>query len=210
MPDRIRIWSGTTRHHLKDRNATMTLYGNKLFTRRLALAKLEENDLATLVGWSQSDVACGPYLTPENYNLEQMRKQLTSGAYWSDYEKMFLVSTKDNGKAIGTAHYWQPSRGKKSVTMALKIALPEERQKGYGTELQKFLIMHLFDRLSIESIEMYTDINNIPQQRCLTKLGFDLVESLTYDDLTVKRTGHLYRLSAEQYKYHPIYQFHYE
>ena len=188
----------------------MILYGNKLFTRRLALAKIEEDDLATLVRWSQSDEACGSYLTPENYDLEQMRKQLASGAYWNDHEKMFLVATRENEKGIGTAHYWQPSRGKKSVTMALKIALPEERKKGYGTEMQKFLIMYVFDRLPIESIEMYTDINNIPQQRCLKKLGFDLVESLTYDDLTVKRTGHRYRLSAKQYSNHPIYQFHYE
>ena len=188
----------------------MSLYGNKLFTRRLTLAKLEEDDLATLVSWGQSDTACGSYLTPENYNLEQMRKQLISGAYWNDHEKMFLVKTRASKKPIGTAHYWQPSRGKKNVSMALKIALPEERQKGYGTEIQKFLIMYIFDRLSIESIEMYTDINNLPEQRCLKKLGFDLVESLTYDDLTIKRTGHLYRLSAKQYNSHPIYQFHYE
>ena len=188
----------------------MSLYGNKLFSRRLTLSKIEESDIATLVGWSKSCEACGSYLTPENYNLEQMRKQIASDAYWNENEKLFLVTTKDNNKAIGTAHYWQPSRGKKSVTMALKIALPEERGKGYGTEIQKFLIMYVLDRLSVEFIEMYTDINNIPQQRCLKKLGFDLSESLTYDDLKVRRTGHLYCLTAEQYKKHPIYQFHYE
>ena len=65
----------------------MSLYGNKLFTRRLTLAKLEEDDLATLVSWGQSDTACGSYLTPENYNLEQMRKQLISGAYWNRSEE---------------------------------------------------------------------------------------------------------------------------
>ncbi len=188
----------------------MSLYGDTIFTRRLALVKLTEDDLATLVEWSKSSQACGSYLTPENYNLEQMRKQLASGTCWSEDEKLFLVKTKDEEQAIGTAHYWRPSSGVKNVTIALKVALPEERKKGYGTEIQKFLIMYVFDRLSIESIEMYTDINNIPQQRCLKKLGFDLSESLCYDDLKVKRTGHLYRLTAEQYKTHPIYQFHYE
>ena len=44
----------------------------------------------------------------------------------------------------------------------------------------------------------------------LKKLGFELIESLMYDDQQEKRTGHLYRLTAEQYHSHPIYQFHYE
>ena len=188
----------------------MSLYGDKLFTRRLVLSRLQDTDIATLVRWSNSSEACGPYLTPEQYEQEQMQLQLAAGAYWNDNEKLFLVSIKENQKAIGTAHYGRPSKGKKSVTIALKIALPEERCKGYGTEIQKFLIMYVFDRLGLESIEMYTDINNIPQQRCLKKLGFDLCESLSYDDLHVKRTGHRYRLTADQYKKHPIYQFHYE
>lgn len=188
----------------------MSLYGDKLFTRRLILAKLQDSDIATLICWSNSDKACGPYLTPEQYNHEQMQTQLATGAFWSQQEKLFLVSTKNEQKAIGTAHYWQHSPGKKSVTLALKVALPEERGKGYGTEIQKFLIMYVFDRLALDSIEMYTDINNIPQQRCLKKLGFELCESLTYDDLHIKRTGHRYSLSVDQYKNHPIYQFHYE
>jgi RimJ/RimL family protein N-acetyltransferase len=196
--------------HTSGMARNMSLYGDKLFTRRLALCKLEEENLATLVTWSQSDIACGTCLTPENYKLEQMRQQLQDGIFWSDQEKIFLVKTKEGDKAIGTAHYWHPVKGKKSVTMALKVAIPEERGKGYGTEIQKFLIIYLFDRLSTECIEMYTDVNNIPQQRCLKKLGFDLQESLTYDDLKVKRTGHLYRLTAEQYKAHSIYRYHYE
>lgn len=188
----------------------MCLYGDTLFTRRLSLGKIQEDNLPIITAWSRSEAACGSYLTPENYNVEQMRCQIQSGVFWSDREKMFFVKTKEDSHPIGTAHYWQPSGGKNSITMALKIALPEERGKGYGTEIQKFLIIHIFDQLPIQSIEMYTDINNIAQQRCLKKLGFELVESLLYDDQQEKRTGHLFRLTAEQYHVHPIYQFHYE
>ncbi len=188
----------------------MSLYGNKLFTRRLVLRKVEEEDVTTLVDWSKSDISCGSFLTPERYNNEQLQRQIVSGVYWKENEKLFLVKTKEDDKAIGTAHYWQPSKEKKSVAMALKVAIPEERGKGYGTEIQKFLIMYLFDRLGMESVEMYTDVNNTPQQRCLSKLGFKLVESLTYDDLAIKRTGHLYRLLAQEYSLQPIYKFYYE
>lgn len=188
----------------------MSLYGDKLFTRRLTLARIQEDDIEDIVSWSRSQTACGACLTPEQYDMEQMSAQIKSGVFWSDKEKMFLVEKKEDGKRIGTAHYWQPSGGQNCITMALKVALPEERGKGFGTEIQKFLIIHIFDRLSVQSIEMYTDINNIAQQRCLKKLGFELIESLTYDDQREQRTGHLFRLSQEQYTSHPIYQFHYE
>lgn len=188
----------------------MHLYSDTLFTRRLSLSKIQEENLPSIVAWSHSETACGAYLTPEKYDIEQMRSQIQSGVFWSDKEKMFFVETKEDGRPIGTAHFWQPTGGGNTITMALKVALPEERGKGYGTEIQKFLIIHIFDRLTVEAIEMYTDINNTAQQRCLKKLGFELIESLIYDDQQEKRTGLLYRLTAEQYHSHPIYQFHYE
>ena len=57
---------------------------------------------------------------------------------------------------------------------------------------------------------MYTDINNRPQQRCLAKLGFSLIESLGYDDHQVQRVGHLFRLDAAAFSRHPLYRYHYE
>jgi len=192
------------------RRTNMSLYGNTLYTRRLALSKIQEADIPTIVAWSNSETACGSYLTPEQYDAEQMRQQLDSNVFWNDKERMFCIRLKDREQPIGTAHYWQPSGSGNSVTMALKVALPEERGKGYGTEIQKFLIIYILDRLHVSSIEMYTDINNTAQQRCLNKLGFELIESLVYDDRHDKRTGHLYRLTSEKYLTHPIYQFHYE
>lgn len=188
----------------------MSLYGDKLFTSRLALIRVQEEDLEAIVNWSKSQTACGTCLTPEQYDTEQMRAQIKSGIFWTDKEKLFLVEKKEDGKRIGTAHYWQPSGSQNRITMALKVSLPEERGKGFGTEIQKSLIIYIFDRLSVQSVEMYTDINNTAQQRCLEKLGFELIESLTYDDQREQRTGHLFRLSQEQYSSHPIYQYHYE
>ncbi len=188
----------------------MSLYGDKLFTRRLILRKIQESDLPVVVDWSGSEEACGAYLTPGKHDLEQMRRQLQSGIFWNEMEKMFLVELKDNGRPLGTAHYWSPPGRKDTVSMALKVAVPEERGKGYGTEIQKFLIMYILDQLPVGAVEMHTDINNTAQQRCLRKLGFELVESLVYEDQQKKRTGHLFRLTAKQYQTHPIYQFHYE
>lgn len=188
----------------------MSLFGDRLFTRRLILRKIQEKDIPIIVTWSQSESACGAYLTPGGYNVEQMRQQIHSGVFWSDMEKMFLVELKEDGRPLGTAHYWKSPGRQKTIALALKVAIPEERGKGYGTEIQKFLIMYIFDQLPAEAIEMHTDVNNTAQQRCLQKLGFELIESLVYDDQQKKRTGHLFRLTARQYHSHPIYQFHYE
>jgi RimJ/RimL family protein N-acetyltransferase len=188
----------------------MSLYGDKLFTRRLIMRKIQDQDIPVVVAWSQSETACGAYLTPGNHDMEQMRQQIHSGIFWSDMEKMFLVELKEDGRPVGTAHYWRSPSRQNAVSMALKVAVPEERGKGYGTEIQKFLIMYILDQHLAGAIEMHTDINNIAQQRCLQKLGFDLVESLVYEDQQKKRTGHLFRLTARQYLSHPIYQFHYE
>lgn len=188
----------------------MSLYGDKLFTRRLILRKIQEKDIPILVDWSHSESACGAYLSPGGHSVEQMRQRLQSGVFWNDMEKMFFVELKENGNPLGTAHYWQSPGHRNTLAMALKVAIPEERGKGYGTEIQKFIIMSVFDRLSTVVIEMHTDVNNFAQQRCLRKLGFELIESLVYDDQQEKRTGHLFRLTAEQYHLHPIYQFHYE
>jgi RimJ/RimL family protein N-acetyltransferase len=188
----------------------MSLYGEKLFTSRLVLRKAQEVDIPIIVAWSQSAKACGAYLTPKKDDVEQMRQQIHSDVFWSDREKMFLVELREDGRPIGTAHYWHSPGRQSTVAMALKVAIPEERGKGYGTEIQKFLIMYIFDQLPVEAVEMYTDVNNTAQQRCLQKLGFELIESLVYDDQQEKRTGHLFRLTAKQYHSHPIYQFHYE
>jgi RimJ/RimL family protein N-acetyltransferase len=94
--------------------------------------------------------------------------------------------------------------------MALKISEFEMRNKGYGTEAQKYAIMQLFTRMKLQRVEMYTDINNRAQQRCLHKLGFELIESLHYDDHRVQRVGHLYRIDAATFFKTPIYQYHYE
>ena len=113
------------------------------------------------------------------------------------------------GPPLGTIQYWMRPEDPNTAVMALKLANPELRGKGYGTEAQKYLILFLFDRLNIRRVEMYTDINNQAQQRCLQKLGFELIQALPYTDQQVQRQGYLYRLEWQRFINEPIYQYHY-
>lgn len=185
------------------------IFGDKLLTPRLSLRRVQQEDLSLLVEWSNSSDAHGEYLTPEGLDRQVAKDQVASDMMWNDENRVFLVQLKD-GPTIGTAHYWLRSEQKKCGVMALKIADPEKRNNGYGTEAQKYIIISLFERLKLEAVEMYTDINNLPQQRCLKKLGFELVETLSYDDHQVSRVGHLFRLDQKAYSKSLYYQYHYE
>ena len=187
----------------------MSQFIDKLYTNRLLLRKVRQSDLPLLAHWSHSQDSYGDFLSPEFFELHQLQQKLESGVFWNQDEKVFLIERRD-ATPLGTIHYWRPSGKVDTMTVSVKIANARERNKGYGTEAQKFLLIYLFDKIGIQRVEMYTDIDNVAQQCCLKKLGFRLVESLTYDDRQVKRTGNLYRLDVSHYSEEFIYRFHYE
>lgn len=187
----------------------MNLFGNAIFTPRLKLRRITPEDLEILVAWSRDRSACGEYLTPDELTEESSRSMLAGGVLWTDKSKMFMIETRDT-MPLGTIHFWVRPEDAGCAVVKVRISLPEERGKGYGTEAQKYLVINLFDRMKLKTVEMYTDVNNKAQQRCLVKLGFDLVDSLSYDDRQVSRFGHLFRLSASAYAQHPVYRYHYE
>jgi len=184
-------------------------YEDEIFTRRLRLRKVEEELLPLIIEWSNSEEAYGEYLTPERLTADEGVCNLKTGLFWNERSKTYLIELLD-GTPIGTIRYWLRPENRKTAIMALKIAIPAFRNQGYGTEAQKYLIMYLFERLGLEAVEMYTDIHNGAQLRCLQKLGFTLVESLRYEDQLVQRTGHHYRLGLEEYRRLPLYQYYYE
>ena len=187
----------------------MTLFNETIFTPRLKIRKMRKNDIPILVKWSNQKEAFGDYLTPQSMSEETCRERLKSGMLWTEKNKCFMIESGDD-LPIGTSHYWlRPGREECAVAQ-IKIAEPDERGKGFGTEAQKYLIINLFERAKVTEIEMYTDINNKAQQRCLAKLGFELIESLSYEDQQVIRMGHLYRLGSSKYEQYPVYKYHYE
>jgi RimJ/RimL family protein N-acetyltransferase len=187
----------------------MLAIAEKLYTNRLLLRKITRDDLLTLLDWSRSAESYGSYLSPEHCELEELEQRYGSGLFWNSHEKVFLIEKRDS-KPLGTIHYWIPPDRMGTAIVAVKIAEPSERNKGYGTEAQKSMMMYLFEKVKVQQVEMYTDLDNQPQQRCLRKLGFSLIETLTYDDKGIRRTGNLYRITSTQYQEEPIYRYHYE
>ncbi len=185
------------------------IFGDKLLTPRLKLRRIEEKDLPLFLAWSHSETAHGKYLSPDRIDERKALGHILSGTYWNEENRVFLIELRDE-RPIGTLHYWLRAERKSCAIMALKISEFEMRNKGYGTEAQKYAIIYLFTRMKLQCVEMYTDINNRAQQRCLQKLGFELIDSLTYDDYRVQRVGHLFRLDAAKFTKTQMYHYHYE
>ena len=193
------------------------IFGDKILTPRLILRRIVAGDLPLLVAWSNSATAHGKYLTPDCLDASNALEGVSSGAYWNNDNRVFIIAVKDQNqdgkqaeKPIGTLHYWLRPEQKGCAVMALKISDPELRNKGYGTEAQKYVIIYLLSRLKMHRVEMYTDIDNRSQQRCLKKLGFQLADSLAYDDHRIRRVGHLFRIDAATFAKTSIFHYHYE
>lgn len=183
---------------------------DKVFGKRIVLRKIKERDLPILIEWTNSSEACGQYLSQEKFTREECYQKFHNNYFWNKQSKMYLIELKDNGKELGIIHYWTKPEDESTAMISVRIACPEFRRKGYGTETQIILIKHLFDIYKFAKIEMYTDIDNIPQHKCLDRLGFDFIEATTYIDGAISRTGKRYLLAVAQYKALPIYRYYFE
>jgi RimJ/RimL family protein N-acetyltransferase len=188
----------------------MVVLGDQLYTRRLLLRRIREADLPLILAWSHSETAYGLYLTPERLSIQTLEEQFARHGFWHEYDRTFIIEDRASEQPIGTIHYWLKQGQSDSAVISVKIAESPMRGQGYGTEAQKNLIIHLFDQVGVKRVDMYTDLNNQAQQHCLAKLGFSLVESLTYDDGHVPRMGHLFQLTEKDYQEKSLYRYHYE
>lgn len=180
------------------------------FTKRLSCRKITESDIALITKWNGSRVSNGDYLTVENLDVDENIEKFKNNFYWSDKNKNYLMELKQGAVPIGVIKYWTKINDPHCALVTLKIAVPEFRGQGYGTEVQKAMVRELFKKYKYDSVEMHTDINNLAQQACLRKLDFENVETENYEDAGVIRQGYLYRLTREKYETSGVHIYYYE
>ncbi len=180
-----------------------------ILTRQLKLRKINLEDLKLIVDWGNSKVANGEYLSLEMYNLATCEAKFKNAYFWNDKAKTFLIELKANSQVIGSINYWTKVEEQNVARMAIKIALPEYRQKGLGLEVQVGLINELFIKHNYDFVEMLTDINNIPQQKCLKKMNFTNLSLQEYDDQGVRRQGYVFRVDMQKFKRSLAYTYYY-
>ncbi len=80
-----------------------------------------------------------------------------------------------DGTAIGDVSWFQLAYGPPGAGHAFNMGIslvPGQRGRGYGTLAQRQLAAYLFATTRVHRIEASTDVENIAEQRALTKAGF--------------------------------------
>ena len=180
------------------------------FTKRLICRKPTKNDIKTLSFWNSFQEANGEYLAVEKTSLEENLSKFDNNSFWNDNSKTYIIELKENKIPIGLIKFWAKTDENKTAMITVKIAIPQYRRKGLGTEVQKGLTRELFKKYGYNAIEMFTDINNEAQQKCLTRLDYDYIKTEEYTDAGETRQGHLYRLSKEKYEKSGVHIYYYD
>jgi RimJ/RimL family protein N-acetyltransferase len=86
-----------------------------------------------------------------------------------------LVVEVDGVGLVGEVGWFAVRHGPGSIARALNIGIQlfaAHRGRGYGTEAQRLIAEYLFSSTLIERLEASTDVENVAEQRALTKAGF--------------------------------------
>ena len=168
-------------------------------SKRLRLIKPAHEHVSCFYKWNVSNANTDSYLSAENVSEEEIKQRIECDYYWSETSKYYVICHGDSVRPIGYIHYWFDPAQYHVCEIGIKIANISDRNKGFGTEAQATLISALFGNTTVETIEMYTDVDNAAEQACLSKLGFDFVKAVQFHDFDKCRVGRLYRLTQQMW-----------
>jgi RimJ/RimL family protein N-acetyltransferase len=86
-----------------------------------------------------------------------------------------MVVTLDDGTPIGAMSWFAVTYGPNLRSRAWNIGItiaPDHRGQGHGAAAQRTLADHLFATTDANRVEASTDVDNVAEQRALTRAGF--------------------------------------
>lgn len=103
------------------------------------------------------------------------RDVLASGPMRDEMRGTLIVERLEDDVPLGSVSWHVRRYGPNPESACFNVGielLPAARGQGYGTEAQRLLADWLFAASDINRVEASTDIENMPEQRSLTKAGF--------------------------------------
>ena len=137
------------------------------------LRPIEEGDLDDLGRYSTDPEAAGEFEWTGFKDPKALRRRWDEDG-WLGAEQARLV-VECSGSFAGDVSYRDRSHGlSKGAVYEIGIALlPEHRGHGVGTTAQRLLVDYLFHNTPAHRLEAYTEVENLPEQRALEKVGFE-------------------------------------
>jgi RimJ/RimL family protein N-acetyltransferase len=137
----------------------------------VTLRPIEESDLDHLRRYAIDPAAGGEFEWTGFKDPNAFRRRWEEDG-WLGQNGRLAVET--SGSLAGDVSYRDRTRGvAKAAVYEVGIALlPEHRGHGVGTAAQRLLVRYLFDNTPAHRLEARTEVDNIPEQRSLEKVGF--------------------------------------
>lgn len=111
------------------------------------------------------------HATDNELEAEKLRHEKSMVCYYQTFRRFMMVD-KVTGSTIGQCgyHKWYNEHYKAELGYALNDE--EVKQKGYMGEALAPIVAHGFGEMQLNRIEAFTNPQNIPSIKLLTKLGF--------------------------------------
>jgi [ribosomal protein S5]-alanine N-acetyltransferase len=140
---------------------------------KVRLRPVEERDLDLLERIDTDPSISEPFEWTGFRNPAERRRRWERDGYLGDLDGLLMVSLLD-GVPAGIV-IWKVTGGSASHGACYEIGvllLPEHRGQGLGTAAQVLLCEHLFANTLANRLEALTEVDNVGEQRALTKAGF--------------------------------------
>ena len=142
--------------------------------KRVTIRPLEPEDAAILTKWwnshetmSHAGFPCG--LMRSLASIEEEVLAECKKATYADRRRMLICQEE---RPIGEISYSSWDRRNRSVEFGIKIAMEEDRGKGWGSEALGLWINYLFATLAVDRIHLSTMPDNLSAHALYRKLGF--------------------------------------
>ncbi|MBX5329090.1 MAG: GNAT family protein [Candidatus Bathyarchaeota archaeon] len=170
--------------------------------KRINLRLAEKEDVPLLAQWLSDVEFAGDYQHfPEQISKAQLEKRILEQKLYQTKWIDFIIEKKDGTKIEWATHYISaPNFGWIEIGYAI---VPNERNKGYGTEAIQILVDYLFLTREIARIQAVINKEDVASRRVLEKAQFKkegILRKALWDSKGKLADGYIYSILREEWK----------
>ena len=109
---------------------------------------------------------------------EYMRYHRDDVSYPSPWSVRMAIDTLD-GRHIGNCMYYDINNDQSQCELGIMIGNREYWGRGYGTDVVKSALSHIFTATTLKRVYLHTLVDNLRAQRSFAKAGFKAVREVT-------------------------------
>jgi RimJ/RimL family protein N-acetyltransferase len=158
---------------------TATVVRGRRVTLRHASEGFSEEEIARRYRWSlDQELQYWSGSIPAAPTLSQFRGDIIASTHQADARRDQFGVLDEVGELIGMVSYynWSPERG--TVELGVYIGERALWDKGYGTEVVRTLLDHLFQSTALRAMYLNTYATNARARASYRKIGFETVGTM--------------------------------